>query len=252
MAVTLDSMTNVAMLNQGSGTFATAGVSHVADVLAQANKRVEQKLDATRVQLSAFGQINSGFANVQSASKALSDPKKTGTAADVEKTAQAFAAAFNNATKTVSAAVNGAGKESGILANDAHARLAANDLKSIVTSGSNTADLKKIGISVNKDGTMSVDTKALQSAIQANPNAVKETLAKVGQQAERISTKDLAKNGNIGGSVNALSGRAKSLETQSAEQQKLASASQAVVQQQSAKMGSAVGSIAAYMQMFSL
>lgn len=252
MAITLDSMTNVAMLNQGSGTFATAGVSHVADVLAQANKRVEQKLDATKVQLSAFGQINSGFADVQSASKALSDPKKTGTATDVEKTVQAFAAAFNNAAKTVSTAINGMGKESGVLANDVHARLAANDLKSVVTSGSNTADLKKIGISMNKDGTMSVDAKALQSAIQANPDAVKDILANVGQQAEQVSTKDLAKTGNIGGAVNTLSGRAKSLETQSAEQQKLASASQAAVQQQSAKMGSATSSIAAYMQMFSL
>lgn len=251
MAITLDSMTSFAMLNQGSGVSASAGVGQAADALALSNKRIEQKLDVTNVRLSAFGQINSGFANVQSASKDLSDPKKTGTPADVGKAVQAFADAYNNATKTVSTAINGAGKESGVLANDVHARLAANDLKSVVASGSNTADLKKIGISMNQDGTMSVDAKALQSAMQADPNAVKNTLAKVGQQAEQVSTKDMAKTGNIGGAVNTLSDRAKNLEAQSAEQQKLAAASQVAVQQQSAKMGNA-NSIAAYMQMLSL
>ena len=252
MAITLDSMTNIATLNQGSGTAAYAGVSRLADALTQASKRVEQKLDATKVQLSAYGQINSGFANVQSAGKALSDPKNTGTATDVEKAVQAFAAAFNNAAKAVSTAVNGTGKESGVLTDDAHARFAANDLRSIVTGGNNASDLRKIGISVNKDGTLSVNAKALQSALQANPNAVKDTLAKVGQQAEQVSAKDMAKNGNIGGAVNALSSRAKNLETQSAEQQRLISASQATVQQQSAKLGNASSSIAAYMQMFAL
>lgn len=252
MAITLDSMTSIAMLRQSSGVSAPTVASQAADAFALANKRIEQKLDATNVQLSAFGQINSSFANVQSASKALSDPKKTGTAADVEKTVQAFAASYNNATKAVSTAINGDGKEGGALANDVNARFAANDLKSVVTSGSNTADLKKIGISVNKDGTMSVDTKVLQSAMQADPNAVKDTLAKVGQQAERVSTRDIAKTGNIGGAVDMLSSRAKSLETQSAEQQKLIAASQLAVQQQSAKIGNAASSIAAYMQMFSL
>lgn len=251
MAITLDSMTSFAMLNQGPGVSGSAGVGQAADALALSNKRIEQKLDVTNVRLSAFGQINSGFANMQSASKDLSDPKKTGTPADVGKAVQAFADAYNNATKTVSTAINGAGKGNGVLANDVHARLAANDLKSVVTSGSNTADLKKIGISMNQDGTMSVDAKALQSAMQADPNAVKNTLAKVGQQAEQVSTKDMAKTGNIGGAVNTLSGRAKNLEAQSAEQQKLAAASQVAVQQQSAKMGNA-NSIAAYMQMLSL
>lgn len=252
MAITLGSMTSITMLNQGLGVSGVAGASRASDTLALATKRTAQKLDDTNVQLSAFGQVNSGFSNVQSASKALSDPKKTGTATDVEKAVQAFATAYNNAAKAVSTAINGTGKENGVLANDAHARLAANDLKSVVTSGNNTADLKKIGVSVNKDGTISVDAKALQNAMQANPNAVKDTLAKVGQQAEQVSTKDMAKTGNIGGAVNMLSSRAKNLEAQSAEQQRLASASQAAVQQQSAKIGNTASSIAAYMQMFSI
>ncbi len=252
MAITLDSMTRIAMMNQNSGFSAATGASRATDAFALATKRVEQKLDATNVQLSAFGQINSGFANVQSASKDLSDPKKTGTATDVEKAVQAFAAAYNNAANAVSTAINGTGKEGGALANDIHARFAANDLKNIVANDGNTADLKKIGISVNKDGTMSVDTKALQSAMQANPNAVKDTLSRIGQQAEQISTKDMAKTGSVGRAVNTLSSRAKDLEAQAAEQQRLASASQMAVQQQSARFGNASDSIAAYLQMFSL
>ena len=252
MAITLNSMARIAMLNQSSCVSALTESSQVTDAFALARKRIGQKLEATNVQLSAFGQINSGFAGVQSASKALSDPKKTGTATDIGNAVQAFADAYNNATKAVSTALNGTDKGSGVLANDIHARFAANDLKNIVASGSNTDDLKKIGISVNQDGAISVDTKALQSTIQANPNAVKDTLTRIGRQAEQISTKDMAKTGNIGGVVNTLSNRVQNLEAQSTEQQRLASASQLAVQQQSANFGNAASSIAAYMQMFSL
>ena len=60
MAVTLDSMVRISTLSQNINTQAT-------DVFKRADDRVAQQLNATDVQLSAFGQIKAGFADVQSA-----------------------------------------------------------------------------------------------------------------------------------------------------------------------------------------
>ena len=246
MAITLDSMVKISTLSQNANT-------QVVDVFKRANERIGQQLSVTDVQLSAFGQIKAGFADIQAAGKSLSDPKKTSTVEDVTKAAQSFADAYNNTTKAINTATKGDGKASGALTDDSRARLAGNDLKKVVTSDNNMADLKKIGINVNQDGMMSVDAKALQNAMQANPNAVRDTFAKIGQQAEQISKKELANTGNVGNAVNTLNTRAKNLEAQMAEQQKVAAASQATVQRQVASIGNnAAGGVAAYMQMFSL
>jgi flagellar hook-associated protein 2 len=251
MALTLDSMTSIAMLKQTAGYSAPTADSQVTGAFALASQRITQKIDSTNVQLSAFGQINSGFANVQSASKVLVTPPKNSTSADVVNAVQNFAKAYNTATTAVSTAVNGTANEKGALANNYQARFAGSDLKSVLANSTNVTDLSKIGVSVNKDGTLAVDTKVLQASIQANPDAVNATLAKIGQQAGQVTTKDLSKTGNVGGSVNMLSGTSKTLQAQAAEQQQMFSNSQLIVQQQSAAIGNVSSSIAAYMQIFS-
>jgi len=251
MAITLDSMVFNSTLSQQPRVSTALKADQVTGAFDLASKRLGQQVSATNVQLSAFGQIKSSFADVQSAGKSLSAPGKTSTTEDTTKAVQAFADAFNNATNTLNTAIKGDGKSAGVLASDAHANLAAFDLKKVVTSGSNTADLKKIGVSIDKNGTLSVDTKALQNALQANPNSVNDTLARVGAQAVQVSQKELAGTGNVGGSVSSLSTRAKNLEAKAAEQQKLASDSLNTVQQQSGTFSSNAAGIAAYMQMLS-
>lgn len=246
MAMTLDNMVRISAASQNVNTQAV-------DVFKRASDRMAQQINATDVNLSAFGKIKAGFAELQSAGKDLADPKKTATAEDVKKAAQSFADAYNNASEAINTATKGDGKVSGALGDDSRARLAGNDLKKIVMSGNNTADLKNIGINVSRDGSMSVDSKAFQNAMQANPSAVKDTLARIGGQAEQVSKKELASTGNVGSAVNTLNTRARNLEAQMAEQQKIASASQATVQRQVANIGStAADGIAAYMQMLSL
>ena len=253
MAITLDSLVLNATQSQQPRVSASVKADQATGAFDLASKRIGQQVSATNVQLSAFGQIKSSFADIQSAGKSLSAPGKTSTTEDTTKAVQSFADAFNNATRVVNAAIRGEGKAAGALAGDGHANLAAFDLKKIVTSGNNASDLKKIGISVNQDGTLSVDTKVLQSAMQANPGSAQDTLARVGAQAVQAAQKELSGNGNVGGSVNTLSARARNLEARAAGQQKLAADSQHAVQQQTANIGNnAAGGIAAYTQMFSL
>lgn len=252
MAITLDSMVLNTTLSQQPRVSNSVKADQATGAFDLASQRIGQQVSATNVQLSAFGQIKSSYADIQSAAKSLSAPGKSSTTEDTTKTVQAFAEAFNKATQTVDTALKGNGKTAGALAGDVRANLAGFDLKKIVTNGSNTTDLKKIGISVKQDGTLSVDTKALQGAIQSNPDSVRATLARVGAQAEQVTGKELANTGNLGNAVNTLSSRSKNLETRATEQKKLASASLNSIQQQTASLGNnSAGGIAAYTQMFS-
>lgn len=253
MAITLDSMVRNATAGQKAGVSASTKADLATGAFDVASKHIGQQVDATNVQLSAFGQVKSSFVDVQAAGNTLSTPGKTSTVEDATKAIQSFADAYNNATRIVNTAIRGDGKSPGALADDGHANLASFDLKRIMASGNNTADLKKIGVSLNQDGTLAVDAKALQSAVQANPSSLQDTLARVGAQAVQVSQKELSSTGNVGGPVNTLSARAKSLETKAAGQQKLATDSQSAVQQQAASINNnAASSIAAYMQMVSL
>ena len=219
---------------------ATAAFTH-------ANKRIEQQLGSTKVQLSAYGQIKGAFSEVQTTGKALSDLKTTSTADDVKKAVNGFVSAYNKANKAVGAATQGDGEQTGALANDSRARIAGNDLRRSVTEGSSLSDLKKIGITQNKDGSLNVDTKALEKALQSNSNQVLSTVAGIGQQVEKTTTQELANNGNVGSSVNSLNNRSRSLEAQQSAQQEQITASQRLIEQQTTQINNVfAGGLAAY------
>ena len=219
----------------------------VAKALKPANNRIEQQLGSTKVQLSAYGQIKGAFAEVQAASKALSDTKKTTTGDDVKKGVESFVNAFNKANKAVGTAVRGDAKQVGTLANDPRARIAGNDLRHAVAEGSTLSDLKQIGITQNQDGSLAIDTQAFDTALQANPDQVRSTAASVGQQVEKTATRELANNGNVGSSVNALNQRSRSLEAQQSAQQDQLVASQRLVEQQTTQINNIfAGGLVAY------
>lgn len=232
----------------------SASSDAVTAAFKKAGSRVEQQLGSTKVQLSAYGQIKSSLAEVQTAGKALGDAKQTATATDVKKAASAFVDAYNKASQTLGTAIQGEGKQPGALANDSRARFAASDLRRSVTAGSSLVDLNKIGITQNKNGSLAVDTKALESAFQANPDQVRTTLASLGGQAEKTATRELAKGGNVGGSVEALGNRSRSLEAQQNTQQAQIAAAQQIVDQQSTRLNSLsnafTSGIAAYQRTF--
>ena len=253
MAITLDSMVRNATMGQKAGVPASTKADLATGAFDLASKRIGQQVDATNVQLLAFGQVKSSFVDVQSAGMSLTTPGKTSTVEDVTKAVQSFADVYNKATSIVNAAIKSDGKLPGALVDDGRANLAGFDLKRLVTGGSNTADLKKIGVSVNQDGSITVNAKALQNAVQTNPAMVQDTLAKVGAQAVQVSQRELASTGNIGSSINTLNVRAKNLESKAAGQLKLSTDSQNAVRQQNATLSNnATDGIAAYIQMFSL
>ena len=236
-------------LLSGTANAAAAAADPVAKALQKPVAALEQQIQKTQVKISAFGQVKSAFVDVQSAGKALADPKKTATLDDIKQVLQGFVAAFNNTNKVLAGATNGNGQGIGALASDNNARLAGNDLRRITTAGNNTADLRKIGVSVNQGGSLTLDITKLASAFQANPQSVTGTLAGIGRQAESTATRQLASTGNA---IGTLDTRARDLTAQQQAQQARNDASQRAVQQRANLVNQAFSSngIASYVSMF--
>lgn len=222
----------------------------VAKAYEQANSRVGQQLESTKVQLSAFGKIKGALSEVQTASTTLSDPKKTATTADIKKAVEGFVSSYNKTNSAVSTAIKGDGKQAGALADDSRARVADSDLRRTLSAGSNNADLKKIGITQNKDGSLSVDTKALDNALKSNSGQVLNTVAGVAGQVSKTASRELASSGNVGSSVSSLSSRSRTLETKLSTQQEQTAAAQRTVEQNMTRLNDAFASgVSAYQRM---
>jgi flagellar hook-associated protein 2 len=244
LAITLDGLVRNATAGQKAGVPASTKADLATGAFDLASKSLGQQTDATNVQLSPFGQVKSSFVDVQSAGQTLSTPAKSSSVEDVTKSVQSFVDAFNNATRIV----NSVGNSTNSLANSGQVNSASANLKSILANGSNTANLQNIGISVNQDGTLSVNTNTLQSAVQTNPNPVQDTLVKIGTQAVLASQNELGGNS---GTVNPLSPRTRNFGARISGQQKTASNSQNANSQQGTSVSSnAAGGIAAYNQIF--
>lgn len=233
-----------------SRTSARNAVDTAALAFQKAGQRVQQQRDAVSVQLSSLGQIKSSFSETQLAARALSDSKQTATDGDIKKAASNFVKAFNSAAQTAKSTTAAPGP----LADGGRIRAAEGDLRRTISADSTaTSDLKKIGITQQKDGTLAVDTKKFDAALKANPDALRATLSQVGQNVDRTATRELARNGNIGGSVNALDNRARSLESQQAAQLAQAAAAQQLVNAQTTRLNNTLNTgAAAYERIFSI
>ena len=220
----------------------------------KAGNRIEQQIGTTQVQLSAFGQIKGAFAELQSASKAVSNPQQTATADDLKAAIGNFVAAYNKTNKvlgTATQAAQGQSTTAGALSGDNRARLAGNDLTRAVGGSSTLASLKSVGVVQNKDGSLALDNKALDNALKANPDQVRNVFATVGTQVEKTASAELANNGNVGASVNALSKRNAVLVAQQSAQQDQQVAAQRQLDKQSALVNNVFASgVAAYQRTF--
>lgn len=237
----------IAQLSQSQAASKPGGAS--ANLATAANDRLGRELQSTNVKLSAYGQIKSAFGGAQTAATGLTAAatSKTATNADIEKAAQAFVSAYNQATQSVSSATGTSAKQVGALATDSRARAAGTDLARSITGNTSPASLKQIGITMNKNGTMSLDTKALQAALQSNPSQAKGALANLGQQVNAATSRELASTGNVGISVGKLTTQAQTLTSRQQTLQQTTASTQSQLEQQKTTLNYATAnSLAAY------
>lgn len=219
-----------------------------------AGKRTDAQIDQTNVKFSSYGQIHAGFSSLQRAGKALVALSKGISDTDTSNAAQGFVDAFNTTNGAVNRVIRGTSKNPGVLADDTVARISSNDLRRVVSSVS-SAELKNAGISVNQNGSLSIDRKVLGNAVQDNPDAVKSTLAKLGQQATKTATEDLSSSGAVGKTVNSLNTQAKNLAARQTQEDSLMASAQAAIQQNANQFAGFSGSSSGtdvYAKIFSL
>jgi flagellar capping protein FliD len=246
MAITLSSLAANSL--GGSQASGTTSVNPTTQAFQKADQRIKLQRDLADVQLSSFGKLKSAFADTQTAAAALSDRKQTVSETDVRRVAGNFVKGFNSAVQTARSAATQPGTpiESG------RARAAETELRRSVNTDAAVADLRKIGITQQANGTLAINNKVFDAALSADPEAVRGALSRVGQQVERTAASQLADGGNIGKAVNALSDRAKSLESRQTDQQALAAAAQQAVSDQTTRFNSSLNAgVAAYQRIFS-
>jgi hypothetical protein len=246
MPVTLSSI--AASTLTGSQASGQTGIDRVTQAFQKADKRIQQQRDLASVQLSSFGRLKSAFAGTEAAASGLKSITSASSAADVRAATGTFVKAFNSVVETARAAT----AQSGTPVESNRARAAETELRRSVNADAASAELRKIGITQQANGTLAIDGNVFDAAISAEPEAVRSVLSRIGLQVSQTAASQLADGGNIGRAVNALGDRVRSLEARQAEQQALATAGQQTISTQTNRFTAGLNSgAAAYERIFS-
>jgi hypothetical protein len=166
-------------------------------VLGKAGQRIQSDVDATRAQLSKFGLLKSALADAQQSAKALSGLSAASTASEVTGAMGSFFKTFNT---SVTAAITAA--TAGSALSSSQARRVVQDLKAALRADPATsAAMKKLGLSVQSDGTLAQDAKQFASALAADAGGVRAAMALVGKKVDSVNGQELASNGRVGAAL---------------------------------------------------
>jgi flagellar capping protein FliD len=213
-------------------------VTPEAATLQRGAVRSDERIESTKVELSAFGQAKGALAELQTAAEAVTEPRQTATADDAKKAVENFVSAFNKANTAVSNAEKASAKETQAL---------AGELRRSVSEGNGSAELRKAGIAQSRDGSLSLDTRALEKSLRESPEQTLAAVAETGRKVEKSATQQLANGGNASEAANV---RDRRLEAEQGAQQAVVAASQRTIEQQSANITKLASGIAAYQRNF--
>jgi len=190
---------------------AASAVSSVPPSLEKADRRIQSDVDATTAQLSSFGLLKSAISAGQTVAHALATLSTTAAANDITKAAGNF---FNVFNATVTAAKN-ASTGSGTTSASQSATRIIRETKTALTSDPEAqAAMKKLGMSVQADGTLVHDAKKFAAALTNDPSGVRAALATIGKQVDSVATKELASVGTVGTALTSLTQRSTTLAAQ--------------------------------------
>ena len=235
----------------GSSALQAASQDPVRAALQRPVERLEQQAESARVQLSAFGRLRSSAAAVGEAARAIQQTVPARSADETRSVAKRFVAAVNTGNQVAGEVTAGraAGKATGVLADDGRARAAANELRTAVSGAGNAEELRRIGIDVARNGSLSINTQRFDQALQSDPVGVTQTLDSIGRRVESAAVRQNSSGGAIGRAVESLSRRVDSIEARRDEAAARAEESQRAVQKQASAITNnpfLVGGVAAY------
>jgi hypothetical protein len=201
-------------LGAGASTQAANGLGGAAQAgLKKADQRIQAQVDKTTAQLSSFGKLQSAVSGTQIAARGLGILGSTSTATAQKTAASDFTRAFNAA---LASAKTTAAQPGDTATAQSASRTSNNLLRAVSTDPATVDALKKVGFSLNANGSLVLDSKQLDAAQKADPAAVRATLNKLGQRVFNAATQELSGNGNVGLSLSTLNQRSGILKSQQA------------------------------------
>lgn len=245
-------------ISSASSVASTSSLLSVSDRVGAALRRpveaLQQQAESTRVRLSAFGQVKSAVADVQTAARGLQDNKQLQTVDGAKKAAEAFVKAYNAENQTTANLTRRGDSRTagGALADDPRARSASSDLQRAVRNSE--SELRQLGITRQKDGSLAIDTEKFEAAYAADSGSVKTTLATAGNRVETAATRQLSASGSVTGAVSNLTSKVADLEDRQADVQARLDDSQRVVREQVSRFtaGPFATGVSAYKGIFSI
>ena len=182
----------------------TAKVTAASSPLAKAAERIQKQVDSTKAQLSKLGIIKSSVAGLQTQSKLLSNLPADMSVADVTTSMGKFFNAYNYAVSSANSASSAADGTPGT----ASARKAATDLRRAVSADTEVSSaMKKVGLKISSDGTLTQDAKVFADAFSRDPAALRSAMKSIGAKVAAASDSELANNGSLESTVSSLNQR---------------------------------------------
>lgn len=212
---TINSVSNAATSGLSSSSTSqsqTAAVSNsVSPFITKADERVLASVSVTSAQLSKFGLLKSALSDGQTAAAAMSNLSSSASASDMTTALGNFFKTFNASI----AAANAAGTSTDSASAASNARRVVNDMKAALRADSATTDaLKKLGLTVQSDGTLVQDAKQFAASLSSDPAGVRAAMAALGKKVDTLNGKELASNGTVGTALTSLTARNTALTAQ--------------------------------------
>lgn len=216
-------------------------VTSDAKALKRAPNR-DEKIESTKVEISAVGQAQGALAELQAASQAVFEPRQTATADTAKRSVENFVNAYNKANTTVGNVAKINSQQASALGNETRT-----ELRRAVSDVNSANELKKAGITQDQGGALSLDTKVLDKALSERPEQTIAVVAEAGRKVEKSAAQGLAATRKSDGSAPNIG--AAYIESRGGEQQAQTEASKRAAVQPAANPNPTSG-IAAYQRSF--
>lgn len=198
------STTNTSTVSQTT-TQAAAATNPLTASINKATTRLQTQLATATANLSTLGKFKASVTVAQASAKSLTTLTSSSTSAEVKKALTAFISDFNSmvaATKTAATDTSGVGT------------ISRGMTRAMTADFSKVDALRQMGFTKASDGTLKLDDAKFEAAFKASSSNVQSTLAKLGQLVDKAATKELASDGRISNSMNALSSKSSALQSQ--------------------------------------
>ena len=188
----------------GNGTTssqASGAVAAASQPFAKLDKRLQADVDMTTAKLSKFGLLKSAVAGGQTAARTLGTLPATATVFDVTVATGNFFNAFNAAITAAKVAASSPGTTSA----SQSANRVINDFKRALAADPATQDaLKKLGLAMQKDGTLIHDPNKFAAALTTDPVGTRAALSAIGKKVDTVAAKELASAGTVDAEISSL------------------------------------------------